>query len=260
MRPLALLALSLGLAACSGSRVPADPSVAPAGIYDTTFGRLALTAPRADGAVEGLYALDDGRVAGTYADGVFVGEWVETGTSGECPPDEFGQTFYGPFTFHFSEDRSSFEGTWGRCDGGEEAEAWSGQYRGPLPGGALYFDATPGVPAMAVPPGAAPPAGVYLTGAGEITILPPDDQGRFLGRFDGIGRVEMLVGTVEGRVLSGTWVDPTADGACAPSDQGWTDYGLFRFELRDAGVTSTLRGTRGTCDGPLTESWSGLRQ
>lgn len=251
--------LTLSLIGCAGSRVPANLETVPVGFYSTTFGRLALTAPRPGGAVEGRYQLDEGRVAGRYTDGVLKGVWVETGTSGECAPDEFGNTFYGPFTFVFEADGSRFDGTWGRCDGAENEE-WTGKYTGPLPDGILYFDATPGVPPMSVPPGAEPPAGVYVTGKGDLTILPPDAQNRFMGRFDGIDATEMLVGTFEAGVLDGTWFDPEAEGPCAPSEQGWTQYGSFRLELRDGGSAAILRGTRGLCDGPMNETWGGLRQ
>lgn len=123
----------LGLSACVSTRAtPDDPKTAPAGLYDSTFRRLALTAPDADGQVIGAYRLDGGRHTGTSENGVLSGVRAETMANGDCSPTDQGHTYYGTFIFRFADDLGSFDGTWGDCDGAE-LQDWDGQYRGPAP-------------------------------------------------------------------------------------------------------------------------------
>ena len=265
MRGLASLCLVLSLAACSGSgNVPADPGQAPSGLYDTDYGTLALTAPTASGTVEGAYAdaTSLSSLRGVYRDGTLTGRWATQFLTGTCEPDEDGLTLYGAFTFEFNDDLSGFNGVWGYCEDGAQTESWDGSYEGPRPN-------APSLNALVAPaggvrpsPNAGPPAGIYLTGRGEIMILPPNANGEFIGSLDEDGQpLISLAGTIEGSTLTGVWTDVETQGRCPRTNGGSTHYGRFELELRDAGSTATLRGNRGTClDGPLTQSLSGLRQ
>ncbi|MEM1056818.1 MAG: hypothetical protein AAGI52_14945 [Bacteroidota bacterium] len=133
MYRLALLGLAVSLASCS-SPAPVD-YLRPAGVYQTTFGPLALTPPDEDGNVTGLYTGDEDNQAqlyGRYRAFRLTGLWWEPGREGPCEPDEDGDTYYGSFTFRFMDDGRTFEGTWSWCDGPEEEE-WTGRYVKELP-------------------------------------------------------------------------------------------------------------------------------
>lgn len=259
MRFSALLCLGLCLAACSGSNVPADVSQAPAGLYDTDYGPLALSAPTAAGAVEGAYADANtlSRVTGIYRDGTLTGRWATQFMDGTCEPDEDGLTAYGRLTLEFADDLSGFDGRWGWCDDGEQAESWNGSYEGPRPNGATLVGLVAPVGGVLPSEDAQPPAGVYLTGRGELIIMPPDANGGFVGRLEEVGTPALgLGGTVEGTVLRGVWVDRETEGRCSPLASGATHYGRFELELNSAGLT----GSQGVCnDGPLTQRLAGLR-
>lgn len=259
MHRLSALLLALLLSACSGANVPADPSQAPSGLYDTDFGPLALSAPSASGEIDGRYADAHtlSEIQGVYRDGVLTGQWATQFMDGQCDPNADGLTAYGPVTLTFAEDLSGFSGTWGWCDGDEPDGSWNGSFAADLPAGVRLASLV--APRGGVRPrsDARPPAGVYVTGKGEMMIMPPDATGGFVGSLEEIGEpIIALAGTMDGSTLSGLWIDSETSGPC-PVQNGATNWGRFEMELG----SSTLNGRRGLCaNGPLDQTIGGIRK
>lgn len=101
----------------SGSSLPS------AGDWETSYGPLRFTVT--DQEFSGTYD-GENTIAGTVDGAQVAGEWFESLNSVACEEERGGTAHWGTFTFAFSADGNTFEGTWGYCDGAQES-AWSGE-------------------------------------------------------------------------------------------------------------------------------------
>jgi len=55
------------------------------------------------------------------------GFWIkDTPSAVKCRTTQDGSRYWGAMTMTFDESLSSYEGTWGYCDGGQIWDTWSG--------------------------------------------------------------------------------------------------------------------------------------
>jgi len=100
------------------------------GIWDTErHGILELL--RTDGALEGSYTSDGGRLVGEFtSDTVFEGYWVENESRRACDSEKAGSDYWGPLRIEFeSSERDVFASQWRYCGEEEWRGAWSGGER-----------------------------------------------------------------------------------------------------------------------------------
>ena len=112
-----------------GEASEGDPAAAErwAGTFDSTFGRLSLTAE--GGQVSGNYSYCAGQLTGVATGNVLEGEWTED--PGACAPNERrgpDAESEGTFKLTLASDDRSFRGTWQYASGATDpADQWIGE-------------------------------------------------------------------------------------------------------------------------------------
>ena len=103
-----------------------SPGVEILGIWDAR-GHGILEMRRVDGAFEGEYTSDGGRLLGEFSsDTVFEGYWVENNSRRSCDSEKAGSDHWGPLRIEFeSPARDAFVAKWRYC--GEDE--WRGEWK-----------------------------------------------------------------------------------------------------------------------------------
>jgi hypothetical protein len=142
----AIIVAALLFVLAPGSAHAAPGSCAdPAGVYATDFNEMHLNASGATG----YYAWDQGRITGSFANGILTGRWSEA-------PTYAGPYDAGSFELAFSDDCSSFTGKWKHDADAAFGGTWTGTRTSAAP--ATPTLATPSVatPLAATPTGPTP--------------------------------------------------------------------------------------------------------
>ena len=102
------------------------PRIEILGIWDARNHGI-LEMRRVDGAFEGEYTSDGGRLLGAFtSDTVFEGYWVEDSSRRSCDSEKAGSDHWGPLRIEFeSPGRDAFKASWRYC--GEDE--WRGQWK-----------------------------------------------------------------------------------------------------------------------------------
>jgi hypothetical protein len=103
--------------------------------------------------------------------------------------------------------------------------------------------------------GASPSAwtgGIYRSTYGDIDFGSGGTRGRgvYGGSHDGV-----IVYTLNGRTMTGYWIEPSSSQRCASAREGSEYWGWIAFEF-DAGF-ETWTGSWGYCDDEVAGTWTG---
>jgi hypothetical protein len=107
-----------------------DGAAAYAGIWDSSEGRMTLTA--AGDRISGTYAQDNGAIIGTVTGMRFDGFWIEDGSGRRCDTAKDGRHHWGRLVFERTGD--TLNGQWSYCDDAPSS-SWTATRVGPLPAG-----------------------------------------------------------------------------------------------------------------------------
>jgi hypothetical protein len=111
--------------------LPSPPVRPISGFWETSEGRMSL---KLDGTlVVGTYGTDNGRLSGTFSNGVFTGYWAEDGSRQRCDRAGFdGRRHWGRVELRFG--GTEFRGSYSYCDAAPTSDQpWTGRFAGRLP-------------------------------------------------------------------------------------------------------------------------------
>ena len=225
------------------TEAPAPPAFDVSGTWESSFGELTLTLDgstlRGTAVLDNWAAFYEGQLVGD----VVTGTWYPEVAGIPCAEERFGTSSWGTFEWRF-DGPTAFTGTEGNC-----LEEHHLEWRGTL--------VEEGAPAGAVP---SPPAldvtGTWDTDVGPLTLTARG--GTVTGSYVlapplvGGGEIEA---EFDGEVLIGTWTADITPEMCGEQRSDTVYWGTFEWNFDGDGFT----GTRGFCDGPRDEPWSGAR-
>ena len=202
-----------------------------AGLWDTNLDRPhdPLTLAQEGNTVTGRYnAAENGQMIGTLSGNALDGFWIEDKSDQKCATARNGRYFWGRIQITFNGD--TFEGKWGYCDS-DPRSRWQGTRK-----------TVAGIP------------GVWDTNLeGPITLTQEGNSVRGIHN-----RVENgeIVGTLNGNVFDGFWIEDKSDQKCASAKNGRYYWGKIQMTFNG----TTLDGKWGYCDGGLSGSFQGTKK